>query len=198
MKRVLLTIGIVLLSVGSTDLMAQRVRGDYGRDGRKEVVEDKRKGKTHLKGKNKVGVTRHGQRGGKDVYVTQSARKRGKFTPVNNRRRGRSERVVDYRYGRNNGWVNYGRAGTVGRGYYDYYDYDFRRGRRIAIHRGLRPSNRHIWVGGHWRYDPRLGRDVWVDGRWSLRRANHRWAPGRYRVFNGSRIWVDGCWTVVY
>ncbi len=141
----------------------------------------------------------------------QDNRKPRKEETLNNRRQGkkpkrndrgyraeRTSRVVDRRVRRDRGWRNYGYSNTVGRRNIRYYDYDFRRGRRILVDRGYRPSNRHIWIAGHWRYSPRFRRDVWVDGRWTVRRANHRWVPGRYQRFNGVRIWVDGCWTVVY
>lgn len=115
-----------------------------------------------------------------------------------NRNRRREERVVSHRVYRDRGWRNSGYSDTYGNRRGRYYDYDFRRGRRIVVNRGYRPSKRHIWVSGHWKYSRRLGRDIWVDGRWAVRRAYHRWVPGRYQRFNGIRIWVDGCWSVAY
>lgn len=166
MKRALLTIAILLFTVISSDLMAQRDRQDDRRPRREEAL-------------NK-------RRGGQNNY-----RK-------NNRNRNRKERLVDHRVYRNRGWRNYGSSNTYGYRTVRYYDYDFRLGRRIAVNRGYRPSNRHIWVAGHWRYNPRYDRDVWVDGCWTVRRSNHRWVPGRYKRLNGNRIWFDGCWTIVY
>ena len=109
---------------------------------------------------------------------------------------GRSVRVVNTRVYRDNSRYENGRLRADSRSSRVYYEYDYRRGRRIAVNRGFRPSSRHIWISGYWEYNPRLRRDVWVDGYWSLRRSNHRWVDGHYRVFNGVRIWVDGCWTV--
>ena len=109
---------------------------------------------------------------------------------------GRSVRVVDARVYRDNGRRGNGNFRPDARNSRVYYDYDFRRGRRIAVNRGYRPSARHIWVSGYWQFNPRLRREVWVDGHWSLRRSNHRWVAGHYSAFNGVRIWVDGCWTV--
>ncbi len=115
---------------------------------------------------------------------------RGRFRPNENRRRGQ-QRWRDREYVANN-WRNYGGSRTFrGRG---HYDFDFRRGRRVFVRRGLRPSNRHIWLAGHWRFNRRLGRDVWIDGRWVVRARNHRWRPAHYERIDGRRIWVDGCW----
>lgn len=114
---------------------------------------------------------------------------RGKFTPVNNRRgqKRKVNRVVV-----NNNWRNYGRSVTLrDRG---FYDFDSRRGRRVYVRRGLRPSNGHIWLAGHWSFNARIGRDVWVDGRWVVRRNNHRWRAAHYERVNDRRVWVDGCW----
>lgn len=127
-------------------------------------------------------------------------KREGKKPKNNNRgyKAERTSRVVDRRVTRDRGWSNYGYSNTVGRSNVRYYDYDFRTGRRIQVNRGRRPSNNHIWIAGHSRYSPRFRRDVWVDGRWSIRRANHRWVPGRYQRLNGVRVWIAGCWSVVY
>ena len=115
---------------------------------------------------------------------------RGKFTRVDHRRRGQNRR--GNRDFVANNWRNFGGGRTLrGRG---YYDFDFRTGRRVWVRRGLRPSNRHIWLAGHWRFNPRLGRDIWVDGRWVVRGRNHRWRPAHFERINGRRVWVDGCW----
>ena len=169
MKRALLTIAILLFTGLSADVLAQRTRQDSRKPRKEETLNNRREGK---KPKNNNG------------YRVE-----------------RISRVVDRRVTRDRGWRNYGSSNTVGlrnTRNVRFYDYDFRRGRRVLVDRGYRPSNRHIWVTGHWRYSPRFRRDVWVDGHWSIRRANHRWIPGRYQRLNGVRIWVEGCWSVVY
>ena len=115
---------------------------------------------------------------------------RDRFKLYDNRRRGQHRRR-DRDYVVNN-WGNYGNL----RNFRDrgFYDFDFRRGRKVWVRRGQRPSNRHIWLAGHWRFNRRLGRDVWIDGRWVVRGRNHRWRPAHYERINGRRIWVDGCW----
>ncbi|MGH9442982.1 MAG: YXWGXW repeat-containing protein [Thermoanaerobaculia bacterium] len=56
-----------------------------------------------------------------------------------------------------------------------------------------RPSPRHAWVPGYWRWS---GRDyVWVGGAWQLPpRPRAAWVPGRYRRVRGGRIWIEGHW----
>ncbi|WP_420385330.1 hypothetical protein [Roseivirga sp.] len=172
MKRVILLSGILIMFF-SADILAQRGRQDNrGRRDRKEDVRRNDRGRDDRDGR-------------KDRY-------------------GRTVKVVDRRVYRDNGRDfrnrNNGRRFND-RGYYTrnsrvYYDYDFKRGRRVKVNRGYRPSNRHIWVSGYWHYDRRLRRDIWIDGHWSLRLSQHRWMPGHYRVFNGVRVWIEGCWTV--
>ena len=98
-------------------------------------------------------------------------------------RNGRREKVVDRRFVRYDGY----RGSSYGpvRG---------PRG-RDGFRRGYRPSKRHIWIAGHYRYSRRLGRDVWRDGYWVVRNdRHHRWVPGHYIRRRGVRVWIPGCW----
>ena len=56
-----------------------------------------------------------------------------------------------------------------------------------------RPSRRHVWIGGHWRWHHR--RYVWVAGRW-VKPPNHgaRWVAGRWAPRSGGWVWVAGYW----
>lgn len=178
MKRVILLSAILFLGFVSSDLSAQR-SGEYQR----------RRGREENLSKDKF---RKNDRDLRDDRFR--GKRREKFAKRD--RFGREVRVVNRnaiawsgRSIRNNGWAS-DRRPTV------YYDYDFRRGRKIRVNRGLRPSNRHIWVSGYWQYNRRLRRDVWVGGHWSLRRSYHRWVPAHYQIFNGAKIWIEGCWTV--
>lgn len=178
MKRVILLSGILIMFLSASDIMAQRGRQDNrgrnDRDRREDVRRDDRRGNDHRRDdRNYRGNDRNGR---KDKY-------------------GRTVRVVDRRVYRDNG-RRYDRRPVVVRNTRVYYDYDFKRGRRVQVNRGFRPSTRHIWISGYWTYDSRLRREVWIDGHWSLRMSNHRWIAGHYRVFNGVRIWIDGSWTV--
>ena len=186
MKRRVLYTGIfaALLMIGA-DAFGQRGRGrdrdDRDRDRDRPVERVER------------GRDRDGRRG------------RGQFTSNYNHRRnpvvrrnGRNERVVGYHRRYFDSYRNYGYP------YRDYdrvaviYDYDYRNGKRYRIRRGVRPSQRHIWITGHWRFNRRLGREVWVDAHWAQRGRNHRWIDGHYESFRGRRTWVPGCWTIIY
>lgn len=178
MKRVILLSAILIMFFSASDMLAQRGRQDNrGRGDRKEDVRrDDRRGNDRRRDDRDDDFRRNDRDGRKDRY-------------------GRSVRVVDRRVYRDNGRV-YRNRPVVVRNTKVYYDYDFKRSRRIEVNRGYRPSARHIWISGYWHYDSRFRREVWIDGHWSLRMAHHRWIPGHYRAFNGVRIWIDGCWTV--
>ena len=176
MKRVILLSGILLMFFSASDMLAQRGRQDNrGRGDKKENVRnnDRRGSEDRRDDRNYRNNDRDGRR---DKY-------------------GRTVRVVDRRVYRDNG-RSFNNRPVVVRNRNVYFDYDFKRGRRIQVNRGFRPSARHIWVSGYWAYDARFRREIWIDGHWSLRLSSHRWVPGHYRIFNGARIWIDGCWTV--
>ena len=160
----------------ASDMLAQRGRQDNrGRGDRKEDVR-RNDHRNDDRRRNDRDYHRNDRDGRKDRY-------------------GRTVRVVDRRVYRDNG-RGYRNRPVVVRNSRVYYDYDFKRGRRIQVNRGFRPSARHIWISGYWHYDPRLRREVWIDGHWSLRMSHHRWVPGHYGLFNGVRIWIEGVWTV--
>lgn len=188
MKRSVLIFGIAMIALLSAgDLAAQRGRSqdrDRGdRDRREERSQRDRNGQ------NRDGYRNNDRRGDRGTY-------RGNDRGYRNRN-GRSERVVAHRRVRYDGYRNYGYPRRGGR-YTVVYDYDYRNGRRFRINRAPRPTVRHIWVNGHWRFSRRLQRDVWVDGRWVVKARHHRWVDGHYERFRGRRTWVPGCWVRIY
>ncbi|OEK06409.1 YXWGXW repeat-containing protein [Roseivirga misakiensis] len=182
MKKALLTLAILLFTGLSVEVLAQRKRSDDRSPRKEATLNNRRDADLRNSRNNRNSNIRNNKRNNK-AYVK------------NNRRADRVVRVVDRRVSRDRGWTNYGYADTR-RNNRSYYDFDARRGRRILVNRGYRPSNRHIWLAGYWSYNPRLRRDVWVEGRWAIRRANHRWIAGHYQRVNGRRVWIDGCWTI--
>ena len=197
MRRSIQILGIAMIALLSAgDLMAQRgrsQRGDRADRGRTEARNDRGRSETR---DNRARGNRN-----RDGYRNVSNRNNRGTYRGNDRgytyRNGRNERVISNRVVRYDGYRNYGYP-SRGRGYSVIYDYDFRNGRRYRIERRARPSSRHIWVGGHWRYSSRLQRDIWIDGCWTVRANYHRWVDGHYERFRGRRIWVDGCWTRNY
>ena len=183
MKRSLQILGIAMITLLSTsDLLAQRVRvADRNRgDGNRWEERDRR--------------GREDRRDYQD-FNRRGDRRNGKGYVVRN---GRKERVVSHRRANYRGYDNYGYPARPRRGYTMVYDYDYRNGRRFRINRAPRPSVRHIWVPGHWRFSRRLQSDIWVQGRWMVQTRNHRWVPGHYERWGGRRSWVPGCWSVIY
>ncbi len=56
-----------------------------------------------------------------------------------------------------------------------------------------RPSVRHVWIGGYWRWH--AGRHVWVSGRWDLPpRANVVWVAPRWERHGRGYRFHAGCW----
>ena len=116
------------------------------------------------------------QRGGKEVR-----NKKGKSKKNN-----RNVRVIDRRTVSYDGYYgsSYNRYGSSG-----YY--------KTGRHRKLyRPSQRHIWIEGQWKYNRRLRRDVWYDGYWVVKQRKHQWIPAHYDRHHGVRVWVSGCWVI--
>ncbi len=184
MKRSLPIIAIAIITLlGTTALQAQR-RGD--RDGTRGNERDRwenRDRRDRDDRRDYQDFNRRGDRRGNDRYVV---------------RNGRKERVVNHRRVRYDGYGNYGYPARPRRGYSQVWDYDYRNGRRFRINRAPRPTVRHIWVPGHWRYSRRFGHDVWVRGGWAVKSRNHRWVDGHYERYGGRRTWVPGCWSVIY
>ena len=59
--------------------------------------------------------------------------------------------------------------------------------------RPRRPSRRHVWVGGHWRW--RRGRYVWVRGYWQVPpRGRAHWVAAHWRRHRGDWVFVAGRW----
>ncbi len=172
MKRNILIIGILSILMLSTDaLMAQR-----GRQGQRNDRGDYRK------------ETRDKPNRGKSRYDRgRSGSDRGKSGYNRGQNGNRKVKVV------NRSYVSY--DGYRGGSYYRYgSSRDFQRYQRYG--KPYRPSLRHIWVAGHWKYSRRLDREVWIDGSWQARQNHHRWVQGHYSRRGGIRIWIPGCWVV--
>ena len=203
MKKALLTIAILLFTGLSVDVLAQRKRSEDQKPRKEAILNNKNRvanaNANRNNSNNRNSKVNSRDRGGNKNYSNVNNRNGQRDYSNNKKSKGnRVVRVVDRRVYNDRGWRNTGSSFTVNHSVNRFYDYDARRGIRILVNRGYRPGNRHIWLAGHWRYSPRFRRDVWVDGQWSIRRANHSWIPGRYQRLNGVRIWVDGCWSVVY
>lgn len=82
------------------------------------------------------------------------------------------------------------------RDYGDYRDYrDFRGYGDYREFRGHRPSPRHVWVDGYYRWDRYHRNRVWVRGYWVVPPPGYTvWVPGYWGYRSGVRIWIDGFW----
>jgi len=53
----------------------------------------------------------------------------------------------------------------------------------------------HIWVAGHWKYNTKRNRYVWVDARWIKAKRGHQYVAGRWINVKGGYKWVPGHWS---
>ena len=65
--------------------------------------------------------------------------------------------------------------------------------RAVVEHRSVRPSPRHVWIGGYHRYDGHAY--VWEPGRWEVPPREHAvWVAPRWEHRNGGYVFVEGRW----
>ena len=62
---------------------------------------------------------------------------------------------------------------------------------RIEV-RGIAPSPRHVWMGGHWRWEG--GRHAWFPGRWELGRPGSVWIDAHCANQGGEWVFEAGHW----
>jgi hypothetical protein len=56
------------------------------------------------------------------------------------------------------------------------------------------PSPQHVWIAGHWRWDPMVRRHVWLAGRYDLGRPGMRWMPAHWVQRGWRWRYVPGHW----
>ena len=63
----------------------------------------------------------------------------------------------------------------------------------VVTVRPNRPSPRHVWVSGEWRWDN--GNYQYADGYWAEpQRGRHGWVEGHWKHKRGGWVWVPGHW----
>ena len=65
----------------------------------------------------------------------------------------------------------------------------------VSIHerRTVRPSPRHVWIGGYHRWDGKAY--VWERGRWEVPPREHVvWVAPRWRHRHDGYVFVEGHW----
>jgi hypothetical protein len=63
----------------------------------------------------------------------------------------------------------------------------------IHEHRAVRPSVRHVWIGGYHRWDGNAY--AWEPGRWEVPPREHAvWVAPRYRHRRDGYVYVEGRW----
>lgn len=56
------------------------------------------------------------------------------------------------------------------------------------------PSALHLWIGGHWDWNPQRVQYVWVPGHYEMRRDGYAWVPVRWEHVNERWHYVPGHW----
>jgi len=51
-----------------------------------------------------------------------------------------------------------------------------------------------VWIDGHWRWNNRTKRYVWVKGHCAKKKRGHAWVPGHWKKVPGGWRWVPGHW----
>ena len=59
----------------------------------------------------------------------------------------------------------------------------------------VRPSPSHVWIAGHWVWQPARRAYAWTPGRWVVPAGpRHVWVPGHWQRRPGGYVWIDGHW----
>ena len=58
-----------------------------------------------------------------------------------------------------------------------------------------RPGPAHVWVAGHWNWQPDRGEYVWAPGLWAVPATpQHVWVPGHWVAHPDGHEWREGHW----
>ena len=56
------------------------------------------------------------------------------------------------------------------------------------------PGAGHIWISGHWKWDPGAKTHVWVPGHWEKHKLHHTWVHAHWAFFGGKYHFIPGYW----
>ena len=65
---------------------------------------------------------------------------------------------------------------------------------KMIIVKPKRPGAGHIWVDGHWKWNDRKNKYVWVQGKWYKPRRGYVYVAGRWKRTRKGHVWVEGYW----
>ena len=60
--------------------------------------------------------------------------------------------------------------------------------------KGPPPTTEHVWVSGHWRWDPGTKAHVWIPGHWEKHKHGHVWVHSHWVSYGGKYHFVAGYW----
>ena len=64
----------------------------------------------------------------------------------------------------------------------------------IYVNRHINLKSGHIWMDGYWKYNRRMHKYVWVNGRAVKSKRNKNWVSGQWIKVNGGWTYNRGFW----
>lgn len=65
----------------------------------------------------------------------------------------------------------------------------------VVMAKPTQPGPNSIWIDGHWKWDKKKKKYVWVPGHWMKARPNRYWVPGHWATVPEGVVWIPGHWT---
>jgi hypothetical protein len=66
---------------------------------------------------------------------------------------------------------------------------------KVIIVKPDRPGQDHVWIDGHWKWNKKLRKYVWIRGGWVKARRGHVWVPGKWQELPDGWKWIPGRWS---
>ena len=57
-----------------------------------------------------------------------------------------------------------------------------------------KPYPNALWISGHWKWNARTSKYVWVEGYWIKAKPGKVWVAGRWEKRRHGWIWIEGHW----
>lgn len=65
---------------------------------------------------------------------------------------------------------------------------------KVIVVKPAKTKAGHFWRNGHWKWNKKQNKYVWVKARWVKNNKGHHWIPGKWKQSPKGYIWVKGHW----
>ncbi|MCH8904121.1 MAG: YXWGXW repeat-containing protein [Bacteroidetes bacterium] len=65
---------------------------------------------------------------------------------------------------------------------------------RVVIVKPVHHPHGKVWIDGHWRWERRHHKYIWISGHWTKKHHGKKWVPGHWSHVRGGHKWVPGHW----